>query len=257
VVSPEPAAVGVFTPAGTCPGRLRRHCMIGYADPGQNPSAVRSGSNRVRGRGLGRAVMRSAHRHRRRSHRRRTRPNTRARCVPDRPVNSGNSPSLHDAPVYRLACEQAGRPLRKTGPLSSGSGAVSEAGSEGGSGRMRIGTLRRGEPDRLWLPDQCRYSSLGHLWWRMLCCGPGWWGTKDRALPNLALAFYQGGASDAPRAGLSLGRPARRARAVPTVAAPLIRAAHWPRRPVLHEAVFLALGCPARGHRVNAPWWRG
>jgi hypothetical protein len=53
VASPEPA-VGVFTPAGTCPGRLRRHCVIGCADPGQNPSAVRLGSSRVRGRGLGR-----------------------------------------------------------------------------------------------------------------------------------------------------------------------------------------------------------
>ena len=47
--SPEPA-VGVFTPAGTCPGRLWRHFVIGYADPGQNPSAVRFGSSRVRGR---------------------------------------------------------------------------------------------------------------------------------------------------------------------------------------------------------------
>jgi len=52
VASSEPA-VGVFTPAGTCPGRLRRHCVIGCADPGQNPSAVRSG-RRVRGRGLDR-----------------------------------------------------------------------------------------------------------------------------------------------------------------------------------------------------------
>ena len=50
VASPEPA-VGVFTPAGTCPGRLRRHCVIGCADPGQNPPAVRSRSSRVRGRG--------------------------------------------------------------------------------------------------------------------------------------------------------------------------------------------------------------
>ena len=30
VASPEPA-VGVFTPAGTCQGRLRRHFVIGYA----------------------------------------------------------------------------------------------------------------------------------------------------------------------------------------------------------------------------------
>jgi hypothetical protein len=50
----EPA-VGIFTPAGTCPRRLRRHLVIGYADPGQNPSAVKFGSSRVRGRGLGRA----------------------------------------------------------------------------------------------------------------------------------------------------------------------------------------------------------
>ena len=53
VPSPEPA-VGVSTPAGTCPGRLRRHCVIGSADPGQNPSDVRSGSYRVQGRGLSR-----------------------------------------------------------------------------------------------------------------------------------------------------------------------------------------------------------
>ena len=32
VASPEPA-VGVFTTAGTCQGRLRRHCVIGYAAP--------------------------------------------------------------------------------------------------------------------------------------------------------------------------------------------------------------------------------
>ena len=32
VASPEPA-VGVFTTAGTCQGRLRRHCLIGYAAP--------------------------------------------------------------------------------------------------------------------------------------------------------------------------------------------------------------------------------
>ena len=30
VASPEPA-VGVFTTAGTCQGRLRRHCVIGCA----------------------------------------------------------------------------------------------------------------------------------------------------------------------------------------------------------------------------------
>jgi hypothetical protein len=38
VSSPEPA-VRVSTPAGTRPGRLRRHGVIGYADPGQNLSA--------------------------------------------------------------------------------------------------------------------------------------------------------------------------------------------------------------------------
>ena len=43
VASPEPA-VGVFTTAGTCQGRLRRHFVIGCAAPGQNPSAVRFGS---------------------------------------------------------------------------------------------------------------------------------------------------------------------------------------------------------------------
>jgi hypothetical protein len=53
--SPEPA-VGVFTPAGTWQGRLRRHCVIGYADPGQNPPAVRFGSSRVQGRGVSRTT---------------------------------------------------------------------------------------------------------------------------------------------------------------------------------------------------------
>ena len=43
-------------------GRLRRHCVIGCTDPGQNPSAVRSGSSRVRGRGLDRVTTRSLHR---------------------------------------------------------------------------------------------------------------------------------------------------------------------------------------------------
>ena len=57
VASPEPA-IGVFTPAGTCPGRLRRHCVIGCADPGQNPPAASSRSSRVRGRGLGRTMAR-------------------------------------------------------------------------------------------------------------------------------------------------------------------------------------------------------
>ena len=48
VSSPEPA-VGVFTSAGTRQGRFQRHFVIGYADPCQNPSAVRFGSSRVRG----------------------------------------------------------------------------------------------------------------------------------------------------------------------------------------------------------------
>jgi len=54
MASPEPA-VAVFTTAGTCQGRLRRHFVIGYAASGQNPPAVRFGSSRVRGEGLGRA----------------------------------------------------------------------------------------------------------------------------------------------------------------------------------------------------------
>jgi hypothetical protein len=54
VASPEPA-VGVSTPARTCPRRLWRHFVIGHADPGQNPPAVRFGSSRVRGTDLGRA----------------------------------------------------------------------------------------------------------------------------------------------------------------------------------------------------------
>jgi hypothetical protein len=41
VSSPEPA-VEVFTSAGTWQGRFQRHFVIGYADPCQNPPAVRS-----------------------------------------------------------------------------------------------------------------------------------------------------------------------------------------------------------------------
>jgi hypothetical protein len=52
MASPEPA-VAVFTTAGTCQGRLRRHFVIGYAASGQNPPAVRFGSSRVRGRAWG------------------------------------------------------------------------------------------------------------------------------------------------------------------------------------------------------------
>jgi len=50
-------------PTPGCSIRSARLCyVIGYADPGQNPAGVRS-SSRVRGRGLGRAVIvRSAHR---------------------------------------------------------------------------------------------------------------------------------------------------------------------------------------------------
>jgi len=48
VVLPEPA-VGVFTSAGTWQGRFQRHFVIRYADPCQNPSAIKFGSSRVRG----------------------------------------------------------------------------------------------------------------------------------------------------------------------------------------------------------------
>jgi hypothetical protein len=70
------------------------------------------------------------------------------------------------------------------------------------------------------------------------------------ALPNSALALDQGGAcgaaSGAPRAGLCLGRPAQRARAVPPLAA-------FPKCQT-HQggaAVFLGVHCPARGRRVE------
>jgi hypothetical protein len=46
---------------------------------------------------------------------------TRARCVPDRPVNAGSSRSLPDSPVHRLTCVQAGCPAAQTDLLSSGS----------------------------------------------------------------------------------------------------------------------------------------
>ena len=32
----------------------------------------------------------------------------RARCVPDRPVNAGNSRSLPDSPIHWLTCGRAG-----------------------------------------------------------------------------------------------------------------------------------------------------
>ena len=35
-------------------------------------------------------------------------PGRRARCVPDRPVNGGDSRSLADTLMRRLTCEQAG-----------------------------------------------------------------------------------------------------------------------------------------------------
>ncbi len=53
VVLPEPA-VGVFTSAGTWQGRFQRHFVIRYADPCQNPSAIKFGSSRVRGRDVSR-----------------------------------------------------------------------------------------------------------------------------------------------------------------------------------------------------------
>ena len=55
-----------------------------------------------------------------------------------------------------------------------------------------------------------------------------------------------GAASGAPRAGLCLGRPAQRARAVPPLAA-------FPKGQT-HQggaAVFLGVHCPARGRRVE------
>jgi len=60
VASPEPA-VGVFTPAGTCPGRLRRHCVIGCADLDrtrlpQGPAAVGFGGGARAGQRRGRCL---------------------------------------------------------------------------------------------------------------------------------------------------------------------------------------------------------
>jgi hypothetical protein len=51
----------------------------------------------------------------------------RARCVPDRPVNLGNSRSLPDSLTHRLTCVRAGRPAAQTGLLSSGSTASAHA----------------------------------------------------------------------------------------------------------------------------------
>jgi hypothetical protein len=61
VASPEPA-VGVFTTAGTCQGRLRRHFVIGFAGPLTEPVCrqVRQLSGSEEGPGQDRA--RSLHR---------------------------------------------------------------------------------------------------------------------------------------------------------------------------------------------------
>jgi hypothetical protein len=71
-----------------------------------------------------------------------------------------------------------------------------------------------------------------------------------RCTAEIALNYDQGGAcgaaSGAPRAGLCLGRPAQRARAVPPLAA-------FPKGQT-HQggaAVFLGVHCPARGRRVE------
>jgi len=45
----------------------------------------------------------------------------RARCVPDRPVNTGKLPSLPDSPIHPLTCVPAGRPDAQTNLLTSGS----------------------------------------------------------------------------------------------------------------------------------------
>ena len=96
---PEPA-VGVFTPAGTWPRRLRRHCVIGCADPGPNPSAVSSGSSPVRGRSLGRATARSV-------------PSCRpgiSTDAQDAVVDVGHAPRRRVACVKAMPCQSLGEP---------------------------------------------------------------------------------------------------------------------------------------------------
>ena len=64
----------------------------------------------------------------------------RARCVPDRPVNGGNSRSLPDSPIHRPTCVHAGRPAAQTDLLGSGSGRAAGAGAtaaEAATGRGR------------------------------------------------------------------------------------------------------------------------
>jgi hypothetical protein len=71
------------------------------ARTGRGPSPARCGRSRVL------TVVRNSRR--------------RARCVPDRPVNAGESRSLPDSPMHRLTCERAGRPAAQTDLLSNGS----------------------------------------------------------------------------------------------------------------------------------------
>ena len=71
-------------------------------------------------------------------------------------------------------------------------------------------------------------------------------GHPDTLVVQIKTAPLRGAASGAPRAGLCLGRPAQRARAVPPLAA-------FPKGQT-HQggaAVFLGVHCPARGRRVE------
>ena len=120
MTSPEPA-VGVFTPAGTCPWRLRRHRVIGCADPGQNPSAVRSGSSRVRGRSLGRATARSV-----------------PPCRPGISTDAQDAVVDVDTPRRRVACVKA-MPCQSLGEPGHGAAHPEMAAVEG---RQRGGKLQ-------------------------------------------------------------------------------------------------------------------
>ena len=141
MASPEPA-IEVSTPAGTCPGRLRRHSVIGCADPGQNPSAVRSVSSRVRGRGLGSATARPV-----------------PRCRPGSGDDDQGAAQRRPRPEATRRPRQ-GRAVRRS-PGEPGHGAAPTDGSRGRAGRDRKLQIIRLFCKPVCKPDAARQYGTG------------------------------------------------------------------------------------------------